>query len=110
MAIVALGATGLDLFEHVDNDQEPFDPARTGLDHLGFAAESMEELQAWADWLNRCGMHHSGVRDIVPGDTGGIEPEPIGAMLDFRDPDEIQLEFLFLDNAKIQRSVAYHRG
>jgi glyoxylase I family protein len=98
MAIVALGATGLDLFEHAGNEQEPFNPVRTGLDHLGFAAESAEELQSWADWLESCNIPHSGVRDIVVGGT-----EPIGAMLDFRDPDGIQVEFLFRDTAKIQR-------
>jgi glyoxylase I family protein len=102
MAIVAIGATGLDLFEHAANEQEPFDPARTGLDHLGFAAESAEELHAWADWLESCNVAHSGVRDITVGGA-----ESIGAMLDFRDPDGLQLEFLFRDNAKIQRLRAY---
>jgi glyoxylase I family protein len=107
MAIVAVGATGFDLFEHANNRQEPFDPARTGLDHLGFAAESIEELQSWAGWLDACNITHSGVREIVPGDTNGTDVEPIGAMLDFRDPDGIQLEFLFLDTAKIQRASVY---
>ncbi|WP_319435578.1 VOC family protein [Mycobacterium sp. RTGN5] len=102
MAIVALGSTGLDLFEHAANGDEPFDPVRTGLDHLGFAADSAEELQAWADWLESCKVAHSGVRDIIVGGT-----ESVGAMLDFRDPDGIQLEFLFRDTAKIQRLRAY---
>jgi glyoxylase I family protein len=102
MAIVALGAMGLDLFEHAANESEPFDPARTGLDHVGFAAESAEELQSWVDWLESCSVAHSGIRDITVGGT-----ESVGAMLDFRDPDGIQLEFLCRDTAKIQRLRAY---
>lgn len=101
MAIVALGATGLDLFEHAANGSEPFDPARTGLDHVGFAAESAEELQSWVDRLESCDVTHSGIRDITFGGT------TIGAMFDFCDPDGIQLEFLFRDSAKIQRLRAY---
>ena len=104
MAIVALSTTGLDLFEHADSTRELFDPARTGLDHLGFAAESMKELQDWAQWLDECSIPHSGVREIVPGDTGSV---PIGAMLDFRDPDGIQLEFLYVDAAKVKASAAF---
>ena len=103
MAIVALGTTGLDLFEHAGGQRNPFNPVNIGLDHLGFAAESMEELQAWADWLDECGVSHSGIRKIIPG---GVQAESIGAMLDFRDPDGIQLEFLFLDAEKIQQSGA----
>ncbi len=104
MAIVALGATGLDLFEHAGNGQELFDPVRTGLDHLGFATESVEELKNWASWLDACNITHSGVRDIVPD---GSSAEPHGAMLDFHDPDGIQLEFLFVDSEKIRRSGVY---
>jgi glyoxylase I family protein len=104
MAIVALGATGLDLFEHAANESEPFDPARTGLDHVGFAAESAEELQSWLDWLESCNVSHSGVRDITFGGT------TLGAMFDFRDPDGIQLEFLFRDTATNQRLRAYRQS
>ena len=105
MAIVALGATGLDLLEHAESAREPFDPVRTGLDHLGFAADSLDELHDWARWLDACNIPHSGVRTIVPGDTVGAEP--VGAMLDFRDPDGIQLEFLFLDAERVLRSDAF---
>jgi glyoxylase I family protein len=102
LAIVSLGATGLDLFEHASNGGEGFDPARTGLDHLGFATESVEDLEAWASWLDACNIPHSGVREVAAGDTAA---EPLGAMLDFADPDG--LEFLFLDSEKIRKAGVY---
>jgi glyoxylase I family protein len=107
MAIVGLGVTGLDLFEHAANAGQRFDPQCTGLDHLGFAADSVQDLEQWASWLDACGILHSGVREIVPGDTGANVSAPHGAMLDFVDPDGIQLEFLFLDSAKIQQAGVY---
>ena len=110
MAIVILGATGLDLFEHAGNAGQRFDPQCTGLDHLGFAAESVQDLESWASWLDACGVPHSGVRQIVAGDTGTTVPEPHGAMFDFVDPDGIQLEFLFLDSRKIQEAGVYRIG
>lgn len=110
MAIVSLGATALDLFEHAGNAGQQFDPRRTGLDHLGFEAESVQDLQRWARWLDACGVPHSGVREIVAGDTGTTVPEPHGAMLDFVDPDGIQLEFLFVDINKIQEAGVYRIG
>jgi hypothetical protein len=60
-------------------------------------------LERWASWLDACDVAHSGVREIVAGDTGTTTAEPLGAMLDFVDPDGIQLEFLFLDSEKIQQ-------
>jgi glyoxylase I family protein len=110
MAIVGLGTTGLDLVEHAGNGGQRFDPQCTGLDHLGFATESVQDLERWASWLDACGIPHSGVREIVPGDTGTTNPEPHGAMLDFADPDGIQLEFLFLDSKKIQQAGVYRSG
>ena len=104
MAIVGLGATGLDLVEHAKNEGERFDPARTGLDHLGFETESVDALEAWASWLDSCNIPHSGVRELKAGET---DAEPLGAMLDFVDPDGIQLEFLLLDSEKIQQTGVY---
>jgi len=51
-AILMLGLTVLDLYEHAGNGGERFEPARTGLDHLAFVAESYEEVDAWARWLD----------------------------------------------------------
>ena len=87
MAVVALGLHGLDLFEHA---------ARTGLDHIGLTAPSAEELRAWASWLDACDVSHSSIREI----------EDVGAIFDFVDPDGIQLEFFFLDLAKLSQSAS----
>jgi catechol 2,3-dioxygenase-like lactoylglutathione lyase family enzyme len=45
MAIVSLGALGLDLIEHASNGGEQFQPGRTGLDHLSFPTESLDDLR-----------------------------------------------------------------
>lgn len=94
MAIVALGLFGLDLFQHADNSSQQFQAAFTGLDHLGLSVDSTEELMAWAGWLDKCGVPRSPVRDVPH----------VGAMFDFRDPDGIQLEFLFVDPDKRRAS------
>ena len=62
MAIVAFGAQGLDLFEHEDNEGDRFEPEHTGLVHLALAAESLEELQRWASWLDAHDVPHSEIR------------------------------------------------
>ena len=95
MAVVALGPHGLDLFEHAANSGEQFEPARTGLDHIGLTAESNEELQAWASWLDAGDVRRSPIREV----------ENVGAMFDFVDPDGIQLEFFFLDLEKVAQSA-----
>jgi glyoxylase I family protein len=93
MAIVGLGGFGIDLFEHADNNRDRFDPRRTGLDHLGIPVASVEELAAWVRWLDERGVAHSPVRDM-----------PVGAMIDFVDPDGIQLEVLFIDRERFPLS------
>ena len=74
------------LHHHAANQGEGFDEARTGLDHMGFGVASREELDRWAEKLDRLGIEHTGVRDI-----GG--PAPFSTLV-FRDPDNIQLEFI----------------
>jgi glyoxylase I family protein len=94
MALVLLGSDGLDLFEHAGNQAEAFEPARTGLDHLGLVAESYEDLEKWAEWLDAHDIPRSEIRD-----GGGV-----GAMFDFTDPDGIQLEFFFRDREKLRQA------
>jgi glyoxylase I family protein len=86
IALVRIGSLGVDLQEHAANSDERFDPARTGLDHLGFAAASRAELDGWAARLDDAHVKRSPIRDI-----------DVGFMFDFEDPDGIQLEFLFVD-------------
>ena len=91
MALVIIGSLVVDLFEHSGNGGGRFDPSSTGLDHLALVAQSSEELQTWASWLDAHDVPHSEIRD-----AGGV-----GAMFDFADPDGIQLEFLFVDPEKL---------
>ena len=95
MAIVSLGALGLDLIEHASNGGEQFQPGRTGLDHLSFPTESLDDLRDWARWLDACDVSHSGVRDVAG----------VGSMLNFADPDGIAVEFLFLDLEKLSQGA-----
>ncbi len=74
------------LVGHKANQRERFHELRTGLDHLEFLVDRREDLDEWAARLNRLGIEHSGVK----------EPEYTrNAMLTFRDPDNIQLEFFW---------------
>jgi glyoxylase I family protein len=72
------------LHTNTGNDGGEFDEARTGLDHVGFNVASRTELQAWATWLDKLGVEHSGIRT-------GDQPFPFATLV-FRDPDNIQLE------------------
>jgi glyoxylase I family protein len=63
-----------------------FDEFRAGLDHLEFLVTRRDELDAWATRLDELGIPHSGVKE--PSYTAN-------AMLTFRDPDNIQLEFFW---------------
>lgn len=74
------------LHHNAANEGERFDEARTGLDHIGFRVPTRESLDAWAAKLDGLGIEHSGVRDVT-------EPVPFSTLV-FRDPDNIQLEFI----------------
>jgi glyoxylase I family protein len=74
------------LHHHEANEGEPFEECRTGLDHIGFRVPERVDLDRWADKLDGLGIAHSGVRDIEG-------PAPFSTLV-FRDPDNIQLEFI----------------
>ena len=97
MAVVIIGSLILDLFEHRGNGGGQFDPSRTGLDHLAFVAQSSEELQGWASWLDAHDVALSEMRDA----------QGVGTMFDLADPDGIQLELLFLDPEKLRLLESY---
>jgi glyoxylase I family protein len=82
--ILAHAASGwiMGLREHPDQQDGPFDERRTGLDHLAFTVPSRAELEAWEQELERRGITYSPLRET-----------PIGTVIAFRDPDNIQLEF-----------------
>lgn len=63
-----------------------FDEFRAGLDHLEFLVAERSDLDAWAARLDELAIAHSGVK----------EPDyNASAMITFRDPDNIQLEFFW---------------
>ena len=97
LTLIMIGSLALDLYQHTANGDERFDPARTGLDHIAFAANSSDELAAWARWLDHRQVARSPIRDVYD----------IGSMFDFADPDGIQIEFFFLDQEKLGRSTIY---
>jgi len=88
MAILSLGGRVFDVCEHSGNERERFNPVRTGLDHFALEANSVDELQAWATWLDSCGVARSAIREVAGG---------LGTMFDFVDPDGIQVEFIHLN-------------
>ena len=59
-----------------------FDEFRTGMDHLAFGVESAEELAEWETKLTSMGATFTPAAET-----------PIGTVIVFRDPDDIQLEF-----------------
>jgi glyoxylase I family protein len=90
MRYIALGEPNTDLVlclvGHAENRGEPFSEFHTGLDHLEFLVTRREDLDEWAERLSRLGIEHSGVKEL------DYSPN---AMITFRDPDNIQLEFFW---------------
>jgi catechol 2,3-dioxygenase-like lactoylglutathione lyase family enzyme len=80
--------TGLDicLGSHGTDTAGPFDEHRTGLDHLEFLVSRRADLEDWVAHLDTLGIAHSGVKQPHHGPN---------AMVTFRDPDNIQLEFFW---------------
>jgi catechol 2,3-dioxygenase-like lactoylglutathione lyase family enzyme len=74
------------LVGHADNRGELFSEFDTGLDHLEFLVDRREDLDEWADRLSHLGVDHSGVKEL---------DYTRNAMITFRDPDNIQLEFFW---------------
>lgn len=60
----------------------PFTQTNVGLDHVGFVRADRDELDGWYRRLRDMGVTES-----------GIAASPFGWHLNFRDPDDIPLEF-----------------
>jgi glyoxylase I family protein len=73
------------LHVHAANGGEAFAEHRTGLDHVSFLVSDRAELDTWDARLTDMGVAHSPVTDC-----DGY------SVLVFRDPDNIQLEFVCL--------------
>lgn len=72
----------------IDLRQDPalepgeFSQTRVGLDHLAFVCTDRAELDSWQQVLSEYGVENS-----------GIVESPFGQHINFRDPDQIALEF-----------------
>ena len=73
----------LGLVQHDSGEDSEFSEFRVGLDHLSLAVASRDELGAWVEHFDECGVDHSGIADM-----------PYGSVVVFRDPDNIQLELI----------------
>ncbi len=72
----------LGLREYQGQEKDQFNEFRCGLDHFAFAVPTRTDLDQWAEVLEAKGVVFSPITDT-----------PIGSVLTFRDPDNIQLEF-----------------
>ena len=79
------------LHRHDTNDGQLFGETVTGLDHVGFAVASRDDLVAWQEHLEGNGVVRSDAAD-KPLTQSPIADEPYASVLVFRDPDNIQLE------------------
>ena len=90
MRYICLGDPGsglvLCLVGHAANTGEEFSEFRTGLDHLEFLVPRRQDLHEWTERLDDLGVRHSGVKDL---------DYTSNAMVVFRDPDNLQLEFFW---------------
>jgi len=68
--------------QYPGREEGSFDEFRTGLDHFAFAVSSRAELEDWEQRLRESGVNFTPVAET-----------PIGSVIVFRDPDNIQLEF-----------------
>jgi catechol 2,3-dioxygenase-like lactoylglutathione lyase family enzyme len=80
---------GLTKHRHPDAATE-FNERRTGLDHIAFAVDSQDDLERWVERLDAAGVAHSGIK---------VTPTTGSALIAFRDPDSIQLEFYVAQGA-----------
>ena len=81
--ILAHPSTGfiLAVLKHEGAHGGGFTELATGLDHLGLAAASREELEEWERRFDAEGVTYTPIRDME-----------FGSHLNFRDPDDIALE------------------
>jgi catechol-2,3-dioxygenase len=80
------------LHQHDANQRESFSPTRTGLDHVGFMVPTRADLTEWQAHIEQHGVRRSEIA-ATPLTQSPIADTPYGAILVFRDPDNIQLEF-----------------
>lgn len=74
------------LLSFTQHDAAPFadrfDPARVGMDHIGYGCSSEQEVYEWAARLDELGI-----------ERGPVEDPPYAWTVTARDPDNIPVEF-----------------
>jgi glyoxylase I family protein len=85
-ALLLAGRVALNLQSHRRSDGSEFDPRRTGLDHLAFHVSGRSSLDTWVRRLRQSGVSCSDVKKVQ-----------FGWIVEFRDPDGIQLELFARD-------------
>ncbi|MFF5143059.1 VOC family protein [Streptomyces sp. NPDC013157] len=86
LLVTPVSGVVIGLHTNTGNRHEGFDEARTGLDHISLQVGSRADLEAWSTWLDELGIEHTPIRD---------QTEPfVYSTVVFRDPDDIQLEFV----------------
>lgn len=80
----------LGLDHHQDADGAPFDPRRTGLDHLALAVSTSTEVHSWAAYLDEAGIEHEPVLEVT-------DPMPLTMVL-LHDPDGVVIELIWTDH------------
>lgn len=78
------GGIAVVLVQHSDTERPGFDERHTGLDHVAFQLDSVDDLQKWERHLVEHGVTHT---PAAPSRT-----MPGSLVVVFRDPDGIQLE------------------
>ncbi len=73
---------GLTVFDRTGDDR--FDPARPGLDHIGFGCTTREQFDAWVARMDDLGIAH-----------GPVEDTPYALVVTGRDPDGLPVEFFW---------------
>ena len=68
--------------QYVGQEEQAFTEFRTGLDHFAFSVASRDDLTAWEGELEKRNIPFTPMAET-----------PIGSVVVFRDPDNIQLEF-----------------
>ncbi|HUR14247.1 MAG TPA: VOC family protein [Mycobacteriales bacterium] len=86
------------LHRHDAHAGDTFLESRTGLDHLGLAVPTRDDLVAWQAHLESHGVARAEAADR-PLTQSAIADESYGSVLVFRDPDNIQLELFAAPSA-----------
>jgi glyoxylase I family protein len=72
----------LGLRQYHGREGDGFDEFRTGMDHFAFSVENRAQLEEWERELSARAIEYTPIAET-----------PIGSVIVFRDPDNIQLEF-----------------